>query len=96
MDIPEEIKEMAKAEIIFGDRLNNLIEERGLEVIFEAMSKGYIRPMYRIATDQNVVGYENEWVEQSSDLKQNFMLEESGAVIDGTNPKNIEVGFEKL
>ena len=63
-------------------------------LLIEAVKLGLIVPAYRLRTQLIVQDQPNEWTENLSPLGRSFSLED-GSVLNGKDPKNIEIGFLK-
>lgn len=65
------------------------------DVLLRAMSAGLMEPVYRIKTNEILIEMQNLWSKDLNKFKRS-LITESGQVIDGTHPENIEVAFERV
>lgn len=65
------------------------------EVMTIAVGAGLIEPVYRLAVTEEVMGYKNDWTGKLDALAREFETE-NGEVIDGGDPRCIEVAFRKI
>jgi hypothetical protein len=85
-----QIIQPALAAQMYGISQNEL-----LEIITLAVSRGDFRPQFRVNTDRILVDHTNNWQPSLSEFPKT-VTDEDGTAIDLTDPKNIEVAFERV
>lgn len=97
-EILEKISSLSPSDVITVGELNasygvNPTELKSL--LAKAVSAGLVAPVYRLKSEELVHGYHNDWTTRLSVLNRSFTTE-SDAIIQGGDPKNIEVAFMKI
>jgi hypothetical protein len=65
------------------------------DLLIRAMAAGLVEPVYRIRTNQVLLELQNGWSPDLHRLKR-VLTTESGQAIDGGDPENIEVAFQRI
>lgn len=65
------------------------------DLLVRAMAAGLVEPVYRIKTNEVLVETPNDWSVKLSHFKR-VLTTESNQAIDGSDPENIEVAFQRV
>lgn len=63
--------------------------------LLTAMKVGIVEPVYRLATTEILEDFFNDWSPDLSRFRRNISTV-MGVKIDGANPENIEVAFQRV
>ena len=73
----------------------NITAPETKHLITNALNAGLIRPVFRLRTQEDVQDLaNNDWQDNAALLKKEFRLQ-TGHLIDGRDPKNIEIAFAR-
>ncbi len=65
------------------------------DFLIRAMASGLVEPVYRVKTNQLILETPNPWSADLGTFKR-LLTTESGGTIDGSDPENIEVAFQRI
>ena len=91
------LREMSADLLLPGDVLGFFggTPELVRDVLVGGVSAGLLAPVFRLKTDELVLEAENAWVLHPALLSRVFTTE-TGRKIDGREPKNIEIAYQRL
>ena len=98
LSLPDVLKAVQPGEIIKPQDVINKFggtEEVVRNILVTAVKAGFIVPVYRIKTENLIQNYENAWTTSLRSLAKIFEISDRES-IDGSNPKNIEIAFERV
>jgi hypothetical protein len=78
----------------FAEKFGLSATEARQELVY-AVKAGMLSPVYRLNTNVLIVDSLNSWTENPTDLRRSWATDDGG-VVDGANPKNIEVAFRRV
>ena len=78
----------------FAEKFRLSATEARQELVY-AVKAGMLSPVYRLNTNALIVDSLNSWTENPTDLRRSWATDD-GAIVDGANPKNIEVAFRRI
>lgn len=70
-------------------------EDRVRAALLSATKAGFLEPVYRLKTELIVEEIENDWTRSLSSLARTFTID-GGDQLDGCDPRNIEIAFERV